>query len=671
MRKLNQLCYPTRCSFLQICLVALAMIFWLSWCQAQANLTRMGKHPKQRDQITQDGTIPAEIEQADREDTTSNAQQLLEQARQANNETQRQVLKLNAAKLLIEGKLLQQAKLILSEIRRGYLHGQAQMLYRILLAQIAIAEQQPKRALKFVKNLPSELGPELRIEAHKVRASAYHQLGNRLQSILELFAIEPLVTDSEQINQLHVSLWNTLQQYSVQGLRELAQQAQSKRIKGWFELAVLYKQNRLAPRQFKHKIQQWQSVYPNHPALATVFKNLSSEQAAVASRPEKLALFLPLQGRVGVQAKAIRDGFFTAHFAGSNDRKNISIKIYDTSGRNNIATLYDKAVKDGAQMIVGPLKKQNVEQLLQIEDLKVPVLTLNFLNRENSSRRNNVTFFGLSPEDEARQIAERAIFENKTRAIVLVPDNGWGGRVLRAFSERFKELGGEVREVGRYQANKNDHRKTILALLNLDESWARYRSLAIKIQHKVKFEPRRRHDVDFIFVGAFPYQARVLTPQLKFYRATNLPIYATSHVYTGVIDTRRDADMNGIIFCDAPWTLTLFDNPSPIQAAIKENFSHRLRGLSRLFAMGVDAYNLMPYINWLKQQPGQTFQGQTGLLSIDKNNRIRRVLKWAQFKRGKATIIQQQVLPENQHSSNQPHLIDAIDSQKALSSNVQ
>ena len=272
-------------------------------------------------------------------------------------------------------------------------------------------------------------------------------------------------------------------------------------------------------------------------------------------------------------------------------------------------------------------------------------------SKEASDKKVNVTYFGLAPEDEARQIAERAIFENKTRALVFVPNNTWGGRIMRAFSDRFKELGGEVREVGKYNPRSPDHRKSLMALLNLDESYARYKSVAIQIQYKVKFEPRRRHDIDFIFVGAFAAQARLIVPQLKFYRASEVPIYSTSHVYTGVQDQRRDADMNGIIFCDTPWTLSLYSNPNPIQLSIKQNYEHRLRGLSSLYAMGVDAYNLVPYLKWLKQQDNQSYEGQTGLLSIDENNRIRRVLKWAQFKKGIATVIQQQVIPEKRQSS--------------------
>ncbi|MDZ7735332.1 MAG: penicillin-binding protein activator [Gammaproteobacteria bacterium] len=54
--------------------------------------------------------------------------------------------------------------------------------------------------------------------------------------------------------------------------------------------------------------------------------------------------------------------------------------------------------------------------------------------------------FSLAPEDEARQIAERAWFDGHAHALAMTPQNEWGDRVYKAFSHTFEELGGKVLE---------------------------------------------------------------------------------------------------------------------------------------------------------------------------------------------------------------------------------
>jgi outer membrane PBP1 activator LpoA protein len=384
-----------------------------------------------------------------------------------------------------------------------------------------------------------------------------------------------------------------------------------------------------------------------------VLPTLATEQQNIQSRPERLALLLPMSGRIKATSIAIRDGFIAAHYASPGNRKKIHFKIYDTSS-GNISSVYNKAVSDGAQMIIGPLRKRNVQQLADSGDLKVPVLALNVIpSRQDGSPPNNMYFFGLSPEDEARQIAERAIFVNKLRAVVFVPNTPWGGRVQRAFTERYKELGGKVVEAATYQPSASDFSKDIKKLLNLDDSKSRFYSLRRTLRTKMEFAPSRRSDAEFLFVAGFARQIRLIAPQLKFHQARDLPIYATSHVYTGVEDVRRDNDMNGIIFCDTPWNLSGKDNMHPIKKSIAENWPGRLYGLSRLFALGADAYNVVPYLTWLKSQPYERYTGQTGMLSVDKNQRIRRTLQWAKFDKGKATILQERINVSSKQSSTQ------------------
>src|SRR5690606_18065819 len=98
------------------------------------------------------------------------------------------------------------------------------------------------------------------------------------------------------------------------------------------------------------------------------------------------------------------------------------------------------------------------------------------------------------------------------------------------------------------------------------------------------------------FVVATPQQARSLKPQLRFHHASDLPVYASSHVYSGTPDRSADADLNGIAFTDMPWVI----EPGPGTAAAREqllqDFGPQMERNSRLFALGFDAYRLAPVL---------------------------------------------------------------------------
>jgi len=227
------------------------------------------------------------------------------------------------------------------------------------------------------------------------------------------------------------------------------------------------------------------------------------------------------------------------------------------------------------------------------------------------------------------------------RCIALLPDNDWGERVYKAFAEEWTALGGRILETGRYDDNEADHGKVLSAVLKLDSSKARQQQLTRLLGTRLEFEPRRRQDVDFVFLIASPRQARLIRPQLSFYRASSLPVYATSRVYTGVPDQARDSDMNGIIFCDMPWTLENRENWSHLQGSVAEFWPDDSSRYARLFALGIDAYRIIPFLGELgKNMPG-AFHGVTGNLSLGERGQINRTLRCARFQDGLPVLLEQ------------------------------
>ena len=114
-----------------------------------------------------------------------------------------------------------------------------------------------------------------------------------------------------------------------------------------------------------------------------------------------------------------------------------------------------------------------------------------------------------------------------------------------------------------------------------------------------------------------------------------MPVFATSHVYAGSDDAGANRDLDGVEFCDAPW---LFDaQPGlPSHANIAALLPAASGSAARLFAFGMDAWNLVPYLDWLRAHPGSYLPGASGQLTADQFGRVRRVLIWAKFQNGLA-----------------------------------
>ena len=156
----------------------------------------------------------------------------------------------------------------------------------------------------------------------------------------------------------------------------------------------------------------------------------------------------------------------------------------------------------------------------------------------------------------------------------------------------------------------------------------------------MNFEPRRRQDVDFVFLAASPRQARLIRPQLDFYRASDLPVYATARVFSGRPDSNKDADMNGIVFCDTPWTLEQRASWEHLQRGISEFWPKNSIRYARLYALGIDAYRVIPYLGQLNQGMFSAYHGVTGNLSLNNDGHLNRTLRCAAFRKGLPELLE-------------------------------
>ncbi|MGH8212387.1 MAG: penicillin-binding protein activator [Rhodanobacteraceae bacterium] len=326
--------------------------------------------------------------------------------------------------------------------------------------------------------------------------------------------------------------------------------------------------------------------------------------------PSQIALLLPTDGALAVPASAVREGFFTAYFDDKSDAPRPTVRSYDSGGTPAQAlAAYAQAVNDGAQMVIGPLGRDGVAAMFAQGSLPVPLLALNHPDN-NVTPPTGSAEFGLLPETEGAQAAAHMGERGVKQAIVFLTGDDRSRRAAAAFKAQFESLGGQVTNQTELSADNVDYSDQIKAAL------------------------ATAGDGSGILLLLRAQTARLLMPQLKLASATQ-PVFATSLIYAGGDNADADRDLDGVEFCDAPW---LFDaQPGlPDHATIAAQLPDARNAASRLFAFGMDAYALIPYLDWLRTHPGTYLPGATGQLTEDEQGRVHRVPIWAGFQNGVA-----------------------------------
>jgi outer membrane PBP1 activator LpoA protein len=551
---------------------------------------------------------------------------------------EKHALELEAAGSLILGTDYAGAREILEALPLTRLNQLNLQHYDINWVKIAVREQHPDEALAILQVIPLT-GPFVR-DIHRLRAEAYLQNKQFFSSARERIQLDPLLTDPEKQLENEFLIWTTLNNLTDTELQTLRSAPPPDPVSGWIELVELSRLYLQQPDALKEVTPHWQKRYPDHPANLRFIDQLLGTMRVAGQPPANLALLLPLKGSFSDAANAIRDGLFAAYYDSPDSAMHPQLRLYDTGNTAETAlAAYQQAVSEGAQFAIGPLRKEAVQAIAMQEELPVPILALNHVQGEPPTS-SELYQFGLPPEDEAREVARMAWRDGHHRNITMIPANDWGERVYEAFATEWQTLGGEILEVQRYDTKQTDHGDSISTSLNLNSSKARRKQLARLLGEKLEFEPRRRQDVDFVFLLASPRQARLIRPQLNFYRASTVPVYSTSQVYTGNPDKEKDIDLNGIIFCDMPWTLEHNSNWEHLQQAINEYWPDNANRYKRLYALGIDAYRIIPYLSPLGSNMFGAYHGVSGNLSLDSQGQINRTLRCAKFQRGLPVLLE-------------------------------
>ncbi|NVJ51440.1 MAG: penicillin-binding protein activator [Gammaproteobacteria bacterium] len=540
---------------------------------------------------------------------------------------------LKAAVILAQRAQYLKAQETFSVIKPDFLTKLEQETYFLYYGVALQHLSQTQAALKLLRQIqnPEQHPVEWQIEYQSSLAQVFFDDGNYLEAAKIRINLEDLLMTEAAIKENHQFIWHALSQLSADFLKLYQSDFSSPIVNGWMELAYLTRMNSEHPEKLLAAIEQWRLRYPIHPANEQMPEELQLVANAKIYKPKQVALLLPLSGRLASGGRMIRDGFFAAHYT-SPLADDIIIKVYDTALALSATSPYQQAIDDGADFIVGPLTKEAVEEIAAQENHPVPQLSLNLIESVTELSSDNFQF-GLPIEDEARQIAQVAIAQKHETAIILAPDNEQGQRTVQAFREAFELLNGQVAEVQWY--NEPEKLKDqVQQLLNIDNSEERARRLKQILGVPVEYVQRRRQDADMVFLAATPTDARRIKPFLNYYYAQDLPVFSVSRINSGDNEPTLNTDLNGIVFTDSPLLISAAPELQQLRTDLKAISPGVASSLGRLFALGFDAYSLIPDLNVLRAINTFNKTGLTGRLTVNAQGKVTRSLSLAEFKNG-------------------------------------
>jgi hypothetical protein len=486
----------------------------------------------------------------------------------------------------------------------------------LVAAEIAYAENDGTRAIRELDQIPVPTSADQAQNYWWIRGRSAFMTGHPVEGTRALVEREHWLTDPASLRANRAELLARIRTAAERGQPLKPPPKTDPIVAGWLELGPVAAALARDPMRASAALANWKRLYPQHPANDSVLTAASTQIAAATEFPDQIALLLPLSGRAEPIGVAVRDGFIAAYLeqdAAARPR----LRIYDVAAES-VAVAYRQAISDGAAFIVGPLTKEDVAAVVPLSGGRAPVLALNFLG-DSASTPGNFYQFSLSPEDEARSVARRAVADGRLNGVVLVPNSEWGKRVAAAFADELSHLGGTVVDTQRFETSQVDFSDTIKQAFQV---------------HAVKGEPStHRTDAAFVFVAAgSPGTARQILPQLKFHYVGDVPVYSTSDSFEP--DPAANSDLDGMMFPDMPWMVA--DDPvtAQIRDGVRAAWPARTTRRDRLYAFGFDAYRVVPALRSKSLAGTGEIAGVTGKLHLDEHNRIHRDLDWAQIKDG-------------------------------------
>jgi len=416
---------------------------------------------------------------------------------------------------------------------------------------------------------------------------------------------------------MNEQVWRNVARVDPRRLAMLASSTESPRERAWWSLA-LTQYEAFSSRNRLDAWRRWREAHREHPANQAPPSALEALRSA--RRGIRIALLVPLSGPLASAGQAIRDGFTAAYLTAKPSAED-SLAVVDTA-RYGAVDAYRRAVARGAELVVGPLRKEAVAAVAALPP-SVPTVALNVID-DTGSRR--MVQLANAIEDEATAIAQA--IGSLERVLLLGVSAAWSQRAegrLRA------ELGTRAQSPEIIDAGEVAGVRSVTAAvgegLGVAASQTRREELGRLLRRELAFAPWQRDDIDAIVALVGAPQMTALMPALDFHSARNLPLYVPSTALRGVALRR----LGGVRACGVPWQ----PRRPAIATALGRSFSGSATAVP-LQALGVDAFRIGH--RFLQSQRSALLPvvfGSTGLLTIGDDLRVAREVHWSRVVNGR------------------------------------
>ncbi len=387
----------------------------------------------------------------------------------------------------------------------------------------------------------------------------------------------------------------------------------------WLDLAITAREHLLDELALRPALEEWQARHP--------MAGYSAEEAMLwlaawrqsYPRPARIDVALPGPNTPLYRAgAALQAGLVSAWLESAPQHRPELRFHYIGNDPDDIVAAWFDAREQGAEMLIGPLDRAQVDALVALPD--AGLLPTLLLNRPGDPSKltdaAGLAALALPPEEEAELAAVRALVDGHERALVLAQYTSWGERVAEAFVETFELGGGQVLANRIYDPANSDHSFLLRQVLEVDQSEERANRLQQLIGEPIESVAQRRTDMDLIFLAARADDGRQLRPQLPYFDAGDVPLMSTSHIIAGTPEPSRVRDLDGVILPISPWFL---DTTAAGETRARAELRHGHLGnpaQSRLHALGRDAMALVPWLQLMRSDDQLYLPGMTGRLTM-------------------------------------------------------
>ena len=548
---------------------------------------------------------------------------------------QRAVYQLSAAEAWYGGLEIERALFTLLNIDTVFLPDNELVDHSLLLAEVLQLQGRHQDALIALREpvLQKRIG-NATIKRQTLWAE---RLGN-LHLTLEEYELAArhfdyglsIARDRTNLRQMREGLWTSLIR-----VKELPQAPyQSSEMAGWIALAEINNESAGTLDDQLKSFQNWRRIYINHPAATSPPESIAVLTSLATETPPKVALLLPLSGNLASAGNAVLEGYLATVVANkSKDPLSpAEVMVFDTNAQSMSGILRELRAAQ-VDLVVGPLQKEKVSAFTLLADPEMRALTLNSIEEDTLGNKKLILGLALDIENEARQAATAALRDGHVKALALVPDNNSGDRASSAFANSWAEQNGVLAGIDRFQS-EDTYADILESRLHIKQSVSRMSELRRLLAVNLEFNPRRREDIDALFLTASTEQARQIKPMLAFFFADDIPVYSTSSVFDGQQNNKANQDLDGIKFSTIPWLV----RESEIHNMLNKG-SNNSGALKKLQAMGVDAYYLSQRIPQFIVAGNAVYHGVLGNLSLNVGERnLDRQQVWAEFDQGSVRV---------------------------------